>query len=158
MTSAARWRAQGRWQLSGPTLPAGRHCARLLDRLPELETVGESMWSSEGLDAVIRGDIAAAVVRGPVKHAALHSTSIGSYHDGFVALAEHDRLATQEKVSVQAFQGRPILITERPLAEAVHDRTVAFFTGHGWPRVGATTGCWGTSRSARSSQPATPPP
>jgi len=108
-----------------------RFTADLLARLPGLETVGESMWSSAGLDAVTRGDIAAAVVRGPVARAGLHSRSIGSHDDGFVALAQDDPLATHEQVSIQAFQGRPFLLTERSLAEAVHDGTVAFFSAHG---------------------------
>lgn len=108
-----------------------RFTADLLVRLPGLETVGESMWSSAGLDAVIRGDIAAAVVRGPVDRAELRSKSIGSHHDGFVALAQHDPLAGQGQVSIQEFQARPFLITERSLAQAVHDGTVAFFAAHG---------------------------
>ena len=108
-----------------------RFTAELVARLPGLETVGESLWSSAGLDAVARGDIAAAVVRGPVERVGLNSMSIGSHRDGFVAVAQEDPLATQEQVSVQDFQARPFLITERSLAEAVHDRTVAFFAAHG---------------------------
>ncbi len=108
-----------------------RFTAELLTRLPGLETVGESMWSSAGLAAVSRGDIAAAVVRGPVDRAGLRSTIIGSHHDGYVALAQDDPLGTQHTLSVQAFQGRPFLVTERSLAETVHDSTVAFFASHG---------------------------
>ncbi len=108
-----------------------RFTAELLARLPGLETVGESMWSSAGLDAVARGDIAAAVVRGPVDRAGLSSTVLGSHDDGFVALAPDDPLAAQQQVSVQDFQARPFLITERSLAQVVHDGTVAFFAAHG---------------------------
>jgi len=108
-----------------------RFTADLLARLPGLEMIGESMWSTVGLDAVTRGDIAAAVVRGPVERPELHSTRIGSHRDGFVALAADDPLAAQEEVSIQAFQARPFLITERSLAEGVHDRTVAYFAAHG---------------------------
>lgn len=71
------------------------------------------------------------MVRGPVERPELHSTRIGSHRDGFVALAADDPLAAQEKVSIQAFQARPFLITERSLAEGVHDRTVAYFAAHG---------------------------
>jgi len=105
--------------------------AELLARLPGLETVGESMWSNACLDAVIRGDIAAALVRGPVEPGGLRSLNIGSYHDGFVALAQDDPLATHQQVSVQDFQARPFLITERVLAPAIHDDTVAFFAALG---------------------------
>ena len=108
-----------------------RFTAELLTRLPRLETVGESMWSSAGLDAVSRGEVAAAVVRGPVHRAGLHSTIIGSHHDGYVALAQDDPLATLPAVSIQAFEGRSFLINERSLAETVHDSTVAFFAAHG---------------------------
>jgi len=48
-----------------------------------------------------------------------------------VALAQDDPLATQRQVSVQDFQARPFLITERSLAQTVHDGTVAFFAAHG---------------------------
>ncbi len=108
-----------------------RFTADLLARLPGLETVGESMWSSQALDAVTRGDIAAAVVRGPIDRPGLDLKFLGSHHDGFVALAPDDPLATQQQVSVQDFQARPFLITERSLAPTVHDGTVAFFAAHG---------------------------
>jgi len=42
-----------------------------------------------------------------------------------------DPLATQLPASGQNFQARPLLITERSLAEAMLDRTVAFFATHG---------------------------
>ncbi len=48
-----------------------------------------------------------------------------------MALAQDDPLATQRQVSVQDFQARPFLITERSLAQTVHDGTVAFFAAHG---------------------------
>jgi len=107
-----------------------RFTTELLTRLPGLETIGETMWSSAALDAVSRGDIAAAVIRGEADRAGLRCTIIGSHHDGYVALAQDDPLATQPMLSIQAFQGRPFLITERSLAPTVHDSTVAFFASH----------------------------
>lgn len=108
-----------------------RFTNQLLTSLPGLETIGETMWSSAAVDAVSRGDIAAAVVRGEADRAGVRRTIIGSHRDGYVALAQDDPLATQPMLSIQAFQGRPFLITERSLAPTVHDSTVAFFASHG---------------------------
>jgi len=105
--------------------------AELVAALPGLETVGTSTWSADGLAALLSGDAVAAVVRGPVEHARLHSAVIGRYHDGYVAVSEQDPLAAGDAVPLAAFQSRPVFITERALAPVVHDRTVGYFAEHG---------------------------
>ncbi len=72
--------------------------------------------------------------RAPIEQAkgilmAVHQ--IGEEEAFRMLLGEDDPLATQDEVSIQAFEGRPFLITERPMAETVHDRTIAFFAAHG---------------------------
>lgn len=120
-----------------------RFVATLVAALPGVETVGESLYSAHALERLEAGDVAAAVVRGPVARDGLMSVVIDAYHDGYVALAEADPLAPEASLSVGAFQGRPFLVGDHTLVPTVHNRTVRFFAEHGvapawrWHRIQA---------------------
>ena len=126
--------ATGRAHVSlAPSLgPIGaRFVAALVAALPGVETVGEALWSAHALAHLEAGDVVAAVVRGPVARDGLASAAIGTYHDGYVAVPAADPLARAAAVSVEAFQARPFLVTDRAVAPSIHDRTVRFFAEHG---------------------------
>ena len=113
----------------------GAHAGMLLSRLaaehPEIDVVARSMWSAEALAALSRATAAAALVRVPVADHLLESELIAVYHDDHVAVDENHPLAAAARISVQDFDGLPVLIPERDAAPHVHDLTAELFERHG---------------------------
>jgi len=114
----------------GPNLGTflGSALARLTSMLPEVRPTGVSMWSAEAAVAVQKGDVDAAILRGPVLRSGLDEFVIGESIDRFVAVPATSALARIERPLTQSdFQGRAVLLTDRAIAPGVHDRIVAYF-------------------------------
>jgi len=110
--------------------------ARLTAWLPELRPTAESMWSAEAASAVQRGEVGAAILRGPVLRSGLDETVLGALTDTFVAVPESSPLTRLERpVTRLDLDDRPVLLTDRVVAPGVHDGVVAYFAdANVWPR------------------------
>ena len=114
----------------GPNLGVflGPVLARMSRQMPDLRPTGVSMWSAEAADAVRRGDVSAAILRGPVLRSGLSEVVIGESIDTLVAIPRSDPLAHVDRPLTRAdFDGRAVLLTDRAVAPGLHDRVVSYF-------------------------------
>ncbi|RIX28628.1 LysR family transcriptional regulator [Amnibacterium setariae] len=114
----------------GPNLSAflGPILARLTESVPALQPTGRSMWSDEAASAVQRGEVDAAILRGPVLRSGLDELVVGETIDTLLAIPDSDPLARVERPLTRGdLDGRPVLLTDRAVAPGLHDRIVAWF-------------------------------
>lgn len=106
--------------------------ARLGDLLPGLRPTGISLWSAEAATAVHKGEVGAAILRGPALHRGLDAVRVGETSDSAVALPAGDALARLDRPLEPAdFDQRAVLVPDRAVAPRQHDSTTAFFTDAG---------------------------
>lgn len=118
----------------GPNLEAflGPVLARLSDAVPGLRPTGVSLWSAEASAAVHRGDVAAAILRGPVLRAGVDPIPIGETVDTHVALpARHPLARLARAIARRDLDGQPVLIPDRVVAPGMHESTAAYFADEG---------------------------